>query len=78
MQFFLISDGEPDDEHEALAVAATFENKINTIYVGPESGFMGIEFLERLANSTGGQHKISELTRALGSTVERLMLTGGK
>lgn len=76
MTFFLISDGEPNNEAAALDVARTFSNKINTIFVGPEQwGQAGRDFLRRLAEATGGQSEVAELTRALGSTVQRLMLT---
>jgi len=50
----LISDGEPDFEHEALQVAKTFKSKIHTIYIGPENG-SGADFLKRLSAVTGGQ-----------------------
>lgn len=75
MQFFLISDGEPNDEQKALSVAATFTNRINTIYVGPEQWPYGREFLRRLADATGGVSEVAELTRALGQTIKRQMLT---
>lgn len=54
MKFVLISDGEPLDEQEALAVAKTYNNKIDTIYVGPETDRGGREFLARLAKASGG------------------------
>jgi len=75
MQFYLISDGQPDDEQAALGVARSYTNKINTVYVGPESGRHGRAFLARLAEATKGQSAIAELTKALGETVKRQMLT---
>lgn len=54
MKFVLISDGEPLDELEALAVAKTYNNKIDTIYVGPETDRGGRDFLARLAKASGG------------------------
>lgn len=54
IKLILISDGEPDDESEALRLAKQFKSKISTIYVGPESG-PGRDFLRRLAEATGGQ-----------------------
>jgi len=75
MQFYLISDGEPDSEGDALAVAALYQAHINTIYVGPERGTRGRAFLAKLAAATGGQSAVAELTKALGETVKRQMLT---
>lgn len=74
MRFFLISDGEPDDPDAALAVARQYRAKINTIYVGPEIG-CGRKFLEKLASVTGGASEVAELTKALGNTIKRAMLT---
>lgn len=54
MRFIVISDGEPSSESEALNVAKTYKNKIDTIYVGPENGD-GQEFLRKLAKASGGQ-----------------------
>ena len=75
MQFFLISDGEPNDEQAALSMARTYANKINTIYVGPESRRHGRAFLAKLAKATHGESAVAELTKALGETVKRQMLT---
>lgn len=74
MHFIVISDGQPDDEHEALKVARTYKNRIDTIYVGPEGG-EGQEFLKRLAKASGGQGVTAEKVKELSSTVERLLLT---
>jgi len=75
MQFFLISDGEPNDEAAALSVARTYQNKINTIYIGPETWPRGRDFLRQLADATGGRQYTAELTKALGSTIRQAMLT---
>jgi hypothetical protein len=53
IKLILISDGEPDDESKALALASQFKSKIQTIYIGPESGY-GREFMRKLAMATGG------------------------
>lgn len=74
MRFIVISDGEPDDENEALKVAKTFKNRIDTIYVGPEGG-AGQEFLKRLAKASGGQGVTAEKVKELASSVEKLLLT---
>jgi hypothetical protein len=55
MRFILISDGEPDDENSPLAIARTFKNKIDVVYVGPEENPYGRDFLQRLASVTGGK-----------------------
>jgi len=53
MRFIIISDGEPDDERAALAIAKTYSNRIDTIYIGNSHG-SGQEFLTRLAKASGG------------------------
>jgi Mg-chelatase subunit ChlD len=75
MQFFLISDGEPNDEAAALSVARMYQNRINTIYIGPETWPRGRDFLRQLADATGGRQYTAELTKALGSTIKQAMLT---
>jgi len=53
VKLILISDGEPDDQEKALAAAAKFSSRIDTIFVGEETS-SGREFLRRLSNATGG------------------------
>jgi len=77
MQFILISDGEPDEEEKTLSVARTYQNKISTIYVGPEERPVGRDFLYRLAQATGGQGITVDRAKELKSGIERLMLPGG-
>ena len=77
MQFILISDGEPDEEEKTLAVARTYQNKISTIYVGPEERPVGRDFLYRLAQATGGQGITVDRAKELKSGIEKLMLPGG-
>lgn len=60
MTLILISDGEPDDAAETLAVARGFSDSIQTIYIGPEGG-RGATFLRRLASLTGGQHSVNKV-----------------
>lgn len=75
MRFFVISDGTPDDEQDALRVAKTYSNRIDTIYVGPESGYaMGREFLETLARTSGGQSTTADRVQELAAKVETLLL----
>jgi hypothetical protein len=71
MRFIVISDGQPDDESAALAEARKYQNKIDTIYIGP-AGERGERFLSRLASESGGisakdfsAHKLAETVRGL-------------
>jgi hypothetical protein len=74
IRFIVISDGEPDNENEALRVAKTYKNRIDTIYVGPEGG-EGQEFLRKLAKISGGQGVTAAQVKELKSNVERLLLS---
>jgi len=73
MVFFVISDGRPDSERDALDIAATIKARIHTIYVGPE-GSIGQAFLKRLANAAGGKFAVDHGAMKLAETTERLML----
>ena len=53
IRLILISDGCPDDQAGTLKEAGKFSSKIDTIFIGPESGF-GRDFLYKLARATGG------------------------
>jgi hypothetical protein len=53
MRIVIIGDGEPDDEADTLAVAATFTSKIDAIFIGNELS-PGRDFMRRLAAATGG------------------------
>jgi hypothetical protein len=53
IRLVLISDGEPDNAPQTLKTAAKFKSKIDTIFVGSETG-AGREFLRQLAAATGG------------------------
>jgi Mg-chelatase subunit ChlD len=76
MQFILISDGEPDNDDKTITVAKTYQNKISTIYVGPEERPTGRDFLSRLAQATGGQGITVDRAKELKSGIEKLMLPG--
>ncbi len=76
MRFVIISDGQPDDEHEALAIAKTYDNRIDTIFVGPENDWHGGRaFLQRLAAASGGQHIAADRVQELAEKTERLLLS---
>ena len=53
-EIVVISDGEPDNEYAAMAVARTFKGPIHTIFIG-EEGNQGQDFLRKLAQATGGR-----------------------
>lgn len=74
MKFFLISDGEPADNDQALEVAKSYKNHISTIFVGPENNPLGLNFLRQLAMATGGQHVTADRAKELASTVTQLLL----
>lgn len=64
IRLVLISDGEPDNPSGTLKIAAKFKSKIDTIFVGPETG-AGREFLRKLAELTGGIAVVNK-TKDLG------------
>jgi Mg-chelatase subunit ChlD len=76
MRFFVISDGQPDSETDALTVARTYTNRIDTIFVGPEDDYSSQEFLRRLAKASGGQSVTCDRVKELASSVQTLLLKG--
>ena len=74
MRFVVVSDGEPDDEADAQAVAATFTARIDTVYVGPERHPTGRRFLERLAAASGGKAVTADRAQELAAQVTTLLL----
>lgn len=73
-KFILISDGLPDDERETLRIAKTFESKIDTVYIGPETDWHnGRRFLEQLAAATGGKFQKSTAPGMLQEPVKHLL-----
>ena len=77
MRFILISDGEPDSPSEALKIAKSYRNRIDTIYVGPETRPSGREFLQTLARESGGQTITADRAKELKSGIETLLLNAG-
>lgn len=74
MHFILISDGEPNNEVDALREARKFKQKIDTIYVGPEKDNSGGRaFLHKLALSSGGQAVDDFQVKALEANVLKLL-----
>lgn len=76
IKLILISDGEPDSESDALRLAKQFKSKLQTIYIGPESG-SGREFLRKLADATGGKSVSQDINQLgqLSQTVRGLLTT---
>ena len=65
----------PDSAIKALDVAKIYNNRIDTIYVGPDGGG-GSDFLERLACQSGGETATAEHAAELAETT-RFLLTRG-
>jgi len=74
MRFVIISDGVPDDAQEALAIAATFHARIDTVFVGPETHPTGRAFLQQLATAKGGQSVTADRAQELAAITEQLLL----
>lgn len=77
MRFIIISDGQPENGVEALRFAATFEGRIDTVFVGPESDRVSRGYMANLANARGGQAVLAAQAKQLATTIERLLLTDG-
>lgn len=74
IRFIVISDGQPNSESEALAVAGSFAGEIHTIYVGPEEDYEGGRaFLQRLATANNGTFHVAKLTKSLGLSVKKCL-----
>ena len=72
----VISDGEPNNEDEAIHAAMAYRSRIDVIYCGGESSPRGREFLERLANVSGGRFFTSDNPGELLAQTEMLLLGG--
>jgi hypothetical protein len=77
MRFILLSDGQPDNQEKTLSIAAGYQNRIDTIYVGPEDHPLGRDFLQRLAKASGGQTITADRAKELKSGIEILLLNAG-
>lgn len=76
MKFILISDGQPDDERAALTMARAYKNKIDVIFVGPESDNTSRAFMNKLASVTGGKSVTADKAKELQSTITFLLSSG--
>lgn len=75
IRFIVISDGQPDNEEQALAAAKTYKNRIDVIFVGPETNPTGREFLRKLAQASGGIAVTADRAKELAEVTQRLLLT---
>ena len=74
MRFIVISDGQPEDAPRALAAAADYKNRIDTIFVGPEEDAAGGQrFLAQLAKASGGQAVTADRVLELATKVQQLL-----
>lgn len=73
IRFVLVSDGEPNDEAATMREAAKYQNRIDTIYVGPESNPDGREFLQRLAAASGGKSMTADRAVGLLDATQKLL-----
>jgi Mg-chelatase subunit ChlD len=77
VRFVVISDGQPDDEQEALAVAKDFASRIDAIFVGDEADSRASAFLRKLAAAHGGKSATAARAQELAATIETLALKAG-
>lgn len=73
IRFVIISDGQPQDERSALAIAKTYTSRIDVVYVGPEDDFNARNFLDRLAKASGGQSVTAERVAQLSNKMQLLL-----
>lgn len=71
-RFILISDGCPQDEHQAISVAQTYTSPIHTIFIGDDFDTRGLAFMQRLAalspkNSDLGHADVSKLEQKVAA-----------
>lgn len=77
MRFIVISDGEPNNENDALNEARKFVGRIDAVYVGPENDIDGGRaFLDKLvrANGRGGIRVVADRVKELAAQLEVLMI----
>ena len=73
IRFIMVSDGYPNDSEDTLRIARTFKSKIDTVFIGPEGVSNGRDFLERLAQATGGQFYKSKEIGLLAEPIKLLL-----
>jgi len=72
---WVISDGEPNNEQEALTIARRMSSKINAVFVGPRGG-SGADFLRQLAAIRGGKAAEDTAGMNLAATVQKMIGAG--
>lgn len=72
----VISDGEPDSESDALAVARQFRGAIDVLYIGLESNTHAIDFMRRLAAASGGTVTINDVATPAGVRMLQQRIAG--
>ncbi len=77
-QTLVISDGQPDNEAAALALARQFRGAIDVLYIGPDTDRAAISFMQKLAAAADGAVSINDLksesgTKMLAHTLTKLL-----
>lgn len=72
----VISDGEPDSQAAALAVARTFRGAIDVLYIGPAGNAGAIDFMRRLAAAAGGQVTLNDIAAPEGVRLLQRRIAG--
>ncbi len=72
----LISDGEPDNEAAALALARTYRGAIDVLYIGSADNFRAIDFMRRLASAAGGGVTLNDITARDGARLLQQRIAG--
>lgn len=75
IRFVLVSDGQPNDELDALEAACKFQNRIDVIHIGSGRG-SGVEFLEKLSKMSGGQLVARDHFAGLAESAQNLLAEG--
>ncbi len=68
-EYIVVSDGLPDGANECVGYAVEKGMKISTIFIGDDA--RGKEFMDRLANKTGGKSNNVELLHGFGGLLEK-------
>lgn len=74
--FFLVSDGEPSEPETAIGIASQYACKINTVFVGPEGNHSGRQYLDEIAQASGGDSTTADRVNELAETVIKQLPPG--
>lgn len=69
----IISDGLPDNEAAALAVARTFRGAIDVLYIGPETNHAAIAFMKKLSAAADGTVRTHDVARLGAGSCQQLI-----